>query len=162
MGTILRFPDSRLKQKSHDCDIGNLIDLKALGNTLVANMIAAKGLGLSAPQLGIHKRIIVVLAKHSSSEPSRPLVLINPVIDNKENGSTDLEGCLSFPGVQVFITRAAIVRVSYIDIEGQSRTSIFTGIEAKAVQHEIDHLDGKLFIDYLSPLKRSLALDKLK
>jgi peptide deformylase len=128
---------------------------------MIATMYDAPGVGLAAPQVGVHKRIII-LDITVGKEPDSLLVMINPEILSAEGEQTDEEGCLSVPGYNGNITRAQTVEVSYMTREGEQTTFNAEGLMARAIQHEVDHLDGILFVDRLSPLKRDMIKRKIK
>lgn len=131
--------------------------------TLVADMIetmyAAKGIGLAATQVDVHERVVVI---DLSEERNSPLVLINPVITHKNGETTYEEGCLSVPGIYDEVTRAETVTVEYLDTDGKPQSLDADGLLAICIQHELDHLAGKLFVEYLSPLKQTRIKSKLK
>ena len=136
-------------------------EIKALVQDLFDSMHQAEGVGLAAPQIGVLKRVIVVDV--SSQEPDRPpLALINPKIVSASGTIVGEEGCLSFPDLFSEVKRAASVEVEALDIHGEWFTCAADGYYARVLQHEIDHLDGKLFVDHISPLKRQLMRGALK
>lgn len=155
---ILRYPDPRLHTLAKPVQV---VDARI--RTLIADMqetmYAAQGIGLAATQVDAHVRLIVI---DVSEERNQPLVLINPVIawasDERVKGD---EGCLSVPGIYDGVERATAVRVTALDGEGQSRTIEAEGLLAVCVQHEMDHLLGKVFVEYLSPLKRNRIKAKM-
>lgn len=156
---ILIWPDPRLKERALpvaavDADLQRLVD------DMFETMYAADGVGLAAPQIGVLRRVIVV--DTSPREDSQPLALINPVIVAREGESFAREGCLSVPGESEEVTRAAVVTVRYLDRDGEQRELTASGLLAVALQHETDHLDGVLFVDYLSVLKRELIKKRMK
>ncbi len=138
--------------------------IRALVADLFDSMHAAAGVGLAAPQIGVLKRVCVVDV--TAHQPNcQPMALINPKIIGEEGEQVGEEGCLSFPDLYGDVKRYAWVEVEAIGLDGQPFKTAGEGFYARALQHEIDHLDGKLFIDYLSPLKRQLmhsALRRLK
>lgn len=157
---ILIAPDPRLKEKSApvkrvDGAIRKLID------DMLETMYAAPGIGLAAPQVGQLKRLIVVdVAKDEA--PKDPHALINPeLVWVSDEDSTYEEGCLSVPEHYADVTRPARIRVRYLDREGEIRELEADGLLATVIQHEMDHLDGILFIDHLTSLKRNMILRKL-
>lgn len=131
--------------------------------TLVADMIetmyAAKGIGLAATQVDVHERVVVI---DLSEERNSPLALINPVITHKNGETTYEEGCLSVPGIYDEVTRAETVTVEYLDTDGKPQKLDTDGLLAICIQHELDHLLGKLFVEYLSPLKQQRIKTKMK
>lgn len=136
--------------------------------TLVANMLEtmydAPGVGLAAPQVNVSRRLAVVdVADEDKGEKKSPLVLINPKIVATGSGtSVHEEGCLSIPDVRVDVERPAAITVTYLDLDGKEQRLDASGFLATAVQHEIDHLDGKLIIDHLSRLKRDMVVRRFK
>ncbi len=154
-------PDPILRKKSHAIEEAN-DDLRKLLDDMLETMYEAPGIGLAAVQIGILKRIIVIdISK--DKEKKDPLFLINPEITFKsKNTSVYEEGCLSLPGHFAEIERPAECHLNYIDYYGKQKSLQAKGILATCVQHEIDHLDGVLFIDYLSKLKKDMILKKLK
>ena len=131
--------------------------------TLVADMAetmyAAKGIGLAATQVDVHERVVVI---DLSEEHNQLLALINPIITKKDGETTFEEGCLSVPGIYDTVSRAETVTVEYLDTDGKPQSLDADGLLAICIQHELDHLAGKLFVEYLSPLKQSRIKSKLK
>ena len=155
--TILEFPDPRLRTRaepvtSFDAALGRLVD------DMLETMYAAPGIGLAATQVDVHKRLIVI---DISKEHNEPLVLVNPEILAREGDSSTEEGCLSVPGIFDEVKRAAKVRVRAKDRNGEPFERDFDDVLAVCVQHEMDHLEGRLFVDYLSDLKRERIRKKL-
>ena len=147
---ILHYPDPRLRRRAEpvrvvDDDVRRLID------DMLETMYDAPGIGLSAPQVNVAKRVVTV---DVSKERSAPLALVNPEIRWVDGELETEEGCLSVPGVYELVKRPERVRVSALDRDGHSREIDAEGLLAVCIQHEIDHLDGRLFVDYLSRLKR--------
>lgn len=146
--------------------------IRSLVKDLLATMYAYEGIGLAAEQIGRTESICVidVLAAKAKSrrepEPEppmpMPLVLINPTITKAEGEQVGPEGCLSFPDIYIDIRRAEQVQVAYMDLEGDMQTAEATGLLARAMQHEIDHLNGILFIDRMSPVQKIAIAGKLK
>ncbi len=158
---ILIHPDPRLKKP---CEPVTAIDaeLRALADDMLATMYDAPGIGLAAPQVGVMKRVLIMDCMKSPDAP-RPIVLINPeILWASDHRSTYEEGCLSIPDQYADVTRPAEVRVRWTALDGSVQEEHFTGLWATCVQHEIDHLDGKLFIDYLGPIKRQLITRKME
>ena len=156
--TILEFPDPRLRKKAVPVD--HVDDaLRALIDDMFETMYAAPGIGLAATQVDIHRRFLVA---DVSSDKSAPHVFINPVIVEKDGVTVTEEGCLSVPGYYEEVTRAEHIRVRYLDRDGRDCEDELEGLLAVCVQHEIDHLDGKLFVDYLSEAKRTRIRKKLE
>lgn len=155
--TILEFPDPRLRKLALpvlDVDAG----VRQLIDDLFETMYAAPGIGLAATQVDVHRRLLVV---DVSDDGNDPYALINPVIIEKDGVAVSEEGCLSVPGYYEEVERAQHVRVRYQDRTGAHIEKDFYGQLAICVQHEIDHLDGKLFVDYLSEAKRSRIRKRL-
>ncbi len=155
--TILEYPDPRLRTRAQpvtrfDAELGRLID------DMFETMYSAPGIGLAATQVDVHKRVIVI---DISSERNEPLVFINPEIVSREGEASTEEGCLSVPGIFDQVKRAAKVRVRAHDRHGEEFERDYDDILAVCIQHEMDHLDGKLFVDYLSGLKRERIRKKL-
>jgi len=136
-------------------------EIKSLIDDLFDSMHAAEGVGLAAPQIGVRKRIIVIDV--SSQESGRPpIALVNPEIVSASGSVVGEEGCLSFPDLYGEVKRYATVEIEAVDARGEPCKLTADGFYARALQHEIDHLDGKLFVDHLSPLKRQLMRGALK
>lgn len=154
---ILEYPDPRLRQQaalvqSVDAALQQLID------DMVETMYAARGIGLAATQVNVHKRVLVI---DVSEQHDQPLVLINPVILRADGEAPREEGCLSLPGIFEKVRRATAIRVRALDRNGRPFEMDTDGLLAVCIQHEIDHLDGKVFVDYLSELKRQLIRKRL-
>ena len=153
-------PDPILRKKS---DILEKVDdeLRILLDDMLETMYAAPGIGLAAVQIGILKRLIVIdISK--DKEKKNPIFLINPeIISKSKNTSIYEEGCLSLPGHFAEIERPEECQIKYIDYEGKKNEMKANGLLATCIQHEIDHLNGKLFIDYLSKLKKDMIIKKL-
>lgn len=157
---ILIHPDPRLKKP---CDPVTEFtpDLADLARDMLETMYDAPGIGLAAPQVGVMKRVLVMDCVKEGTP--RPMVLINPrVVWASEDLSVYEEGCLSIPDQYAEVKRPAEVRVEWQDVTGAPQEEQFDGLWATCVQHEIDHLDGKLFIDYLGPLKRQMITRKME
>jgi peptide deformylase len=156
---IITIPDPVLRKQAALIERVDAALLK-LAEGMLAAMYEAPGIGLAAPQVGILRRLIV-MDPSRDEETKQPLVMVNPVI--LERGSemrTHEEGCLSIPEFTAEIERPAMTRVSFIDTEGKQQERTLEGIWSTLVQHEIDHLNGVLFIDYLSRLKRDMIVKK--
>lgn len=159
---ILIHPDPRLKKT---CDpVPDLSDeLRTLAKDMLSTMYDAPGIGLAAPQVGITKRLIVLDCVKEEDEKPRPLIMFNPeILASSEETNVYEEGCLSIPDQYADVTRPQAVKVGWLDESGTPREEEFDGLWATCVQHEIDHLDGKLFIDYLKPLKRQMITRKMQ
>jgi len=156
--TILEFPDERLRKKAA---VVKTVDdkIKKLVDDMLETMYESKGVGLAATQVDVHQRIIVI---DVSEEKDDPLFLINPEIIEKDGIKESEEGCLSVPGFFEKVKRAEHVRVKALNREGQSFEFVARDLLAVCVQHEMDHLNGKLFVDYISSLKRQRIKKKLE
>jgi peptide deformylase len=154
---ILEFPDPRLRTVAKPVDKVDA-DLRQLIDDMFETMYAAPGIGLAATQVDVHRRVLVA---DVSTDGSDPHAFINPVILEKDGVAVSEEGCLSVPGYYEEVERAQHVRVRYLDRSGAEVESDFDGLLAICVQHEIDHLNGKLFVDYLSEAKRSRIRKRL-
>lgn len=147
---ILTYPDPRLRQRASPVDAVDA-HVRQLAEDMAQTMYASKGIGLAATQVGVAKRVVVM---DLSAEHDQLLVLINPRVLARDGSQECEEGCLSVPDVFETVERALRVTVSYLDLDGEARQMDADGLLAVCVQHEIDHLDGKLFVDYLSRLKQ--------
>ena len=157
---ILTIPDSILRQKSLPVDKVNK-EIKTLMDDMLNTMYDAPGIGLAAIQIGVPKRVIV-LDISPKDEPKKPMFFVNPeIIKKSENNSIYEEGCLSVPGQFAEITRPDKCHIKYLDYYGQKKEIKAEGMLATCIQHEMDHLEGILFIDYLSKLKKSMIVKKL-
>jgi peptide deformylase len=154
---ILRYPDPRLHKVASPVD-GVDADIRKLVADMAETMYEAPGIGLAATQVNVHKRIIVMDVSEDKNELR---VFINPEILSREGECEGEEGCLSVPGIYDTVKRAAKVKVRALDLQGESFELEAEGILAVCVQHEIDHLDGKVFVEYLSRLKQSRIRAKL-
>lgn len=161
--SILIHPDPRLKSVADPISASEVDKaLRRLADDMLETMYDAPGIGLAAPQVGVGKRLLVMDCVKEENTPPRPMVLINPVVTwSSENLNTYEEGCLSIPEQYADVERPAEVEVIWIDLEGVTHTERFDGLWATCVQHEIDHLNGKLFIDYLKPLRRQIITRKM-
>lgn len=162
--SLVLHPDPRLKKLC--TPVGDLSDeLRVLADDMLETMYAAPGIGLAAPQVGILNRVIVLdCAKDEAAEVDpRPLVMFNPeVLAASDERNVYEEGCLSIPDHFADVTRPKVVDVRWIDRDGNEQAETFDGLWSTCVQHEIDHLNGKLFIDYLGPMKRSMITRKMQ
>lgn len=156
--TIIYLPDPRLRKVSTAVEVFD-DKLQTLIDDMFETMYDAKGVGLAAPQIGINLRLSVI---DVTSDKSQQLVLINPQIIAKEGEQEFQEGCLSVPGTYDTVKRAASVTISALDRYAKPYEMTASGLLGEAFQHEIDHLNGKLYIDLLSPLKRNLIRKKLE
>ncbi len=159
---ILIHPDPRLK-KVADPVAAISVEIGRLAEDMLETMYNAPGIGLAAPQIGVGKRLLVMDCVKDPALPARPMALFNPEITwSSEDLSTYEEGCLSLPDYYHDISRPAAVRVRWTALDGTTQEEEFSGLWATCVQHEIDHLNGRLFIDYLGPLKRQLVTRKME
>lgn len=156
---ILEFPDPRLRTEAAPVEAVT-DEIRSLVDDMFDTMYDAPGIGLAATQVNVHQRILVM---DISEEQTQPLVFINPEIEvlDPELGEYD-EGCLSVPGFYETVNRPSKIAVTSMDRDGNTSTEELTGLLAICLQHEIDHLNGKLFVDYLSPLKRQRIRKKLE
>lgn len=159
---ILIHPDPRLKKLCAPvADISD--DLRKLADDMLETMYAAPGIGLAAPQIGVLDRLIVLDCVKGENETPRPLVMFNPkILASSDEKNVYEEGCLSIPDQYADVERPSEVEVEWLDRDGNLRKEAFGGLWATCVQHEIDHLDGKLFIDYLKPLRRQMITRKMQ
>ncbi len=155
---ILHFPDPRLRNRAKPV---SEVDarVRKLADDMLETMYKAPGIGLAAVQVNVPLRVVTI---DISEERDQPLVLINPEILERDGVEEMSEGCLSVPGIYEKVKRANHIRFRALDLEGQPLEQEAEGLLAVCVQHEIDHLDGKLFVDYLSSLKRQRIRKKLE
>ena len=155
---ILEFPDPRLRKKARPVEI---VDdaLRQLIDDMFETMYEAPGIGLAATQVDVHRRLLVA---DVSNEKNEPWVLINPVILEQDGVEVTEEGCLSVPGYYEEVERAEHIRVRCLDRDGIEVESEFEGLLAVCVQHEMDHMEGRLFVDYLSEAKRQRIRKRLE
>ncbi|MDJ0909264.1 MAG: peptide deformylase [Woeseiaceae bacterium] len=156
--TILEFPDPRLRKKAAPVEVVD-DELRTLIDDMFETMYGAPGIGLAATQVDVHKRLLVC---DVSSDKSEPHVLINPKIVEKDGVTVYEEGCLSVPGYYEEVERADHIRVAFLDRNGESVEMEAEGLLAICIQHEMDHLEGKLFVDYLSEAKRTRIRKRLE
>jgi peptide deformylase len=155
---ILEFPDPRLRTRAQPVEQVDA-SLRQFIDDMFETMYAAPGIGLAATQVNFHERVLVI---DISETRDQPLALINPEILQRQGVEETEEGCLSVPGVYDRVTRAERIRVRALNRDGQPIEFDADGLLAVCIQHEIDHLDGKLFVDYLSELKRTRIRKKLE
>ena len=154
---ILRFPDPRLKTAA--TPVAAIDDsIRRLTRDMAETMYEAPGIGLAATQVDVHKQVIVIDASETHDQL---LILINPQLVESDGLQTCEEGCLSVPGIYDKVERAEQVVVRYLDLEGKEQTISAEGLLAVCLQHEMDHLQGRVFVDHLSPLKQSRIKSKL-
>jgi peptide deformylase len=157
---ILLVPDPRLRAKARPVGTGDADAIRALAPRMLDAMYKAPGIGLAAPQVGELLRLVVVDLQ--PEDKPAPIVLVNPeIVAASTELSTREEGCLSLPGQYADVTRPARVKLRYLDLGGAKREIEAEGLLATCLQHEVDHLDGVLFVDHLSALKRNMLLRKL-
>jgi peptide deformylase len=154
---ILEFPDPRLRTIAKPVEQVDAA-LRQLADDMLETMYAAPGIGLAATQVNIHQRLLVL---DVSEDHSRPMVFVNPEILRAEGHQVYQEGCLSVPGIFADVKRAESITVKALDRDGNPFELDADGLLAVCIQHEMDHLAGKVFVDYLSPLKRELVRKKL-
>jgi len=157
---ILLWPDERLAKASKPVERVDE-EVRRLVSDMFETMHAAEGVGLAAPQIGIHQRVVVLDVRPRLPDSS-PFALINPRIVQKEGNQLFEEGCLSLPGEFEAVERAAFVRVEFLNEQGEPQVLDCEGFLAVAVQHEMDHLDGVVFVDRVSSLKRELIHKRMK
>ena len=157
---ILEFPDPRLRTKAVPVDPAQVTEpsFQRLLDDMFETMYEAPGIGLAASQVDVHQRLMVIDVSEGKDQPQ---VFINPEILARAGEQVYQEGCLSVPGIFADVTRADVIEVRFIGRDGQPRQVQADGLLAVCIQHEMDHLDGKLFVDYLSPLKREMVRKKL-
>jgi len=155
--TVLEFPDKRLRTKAKEVTVFDE-KLITLVDDMLETMYDFKGVGLAATQVNVHQRLIVI---DVSEEKDEPLCFINPEIVDKQGTEESEEGCLSVPGFFEMVTRAEKIKVKALDKHGKSFDLDADELLSVCIQHEIDHLDGKLFVDYISPFKRNRIKAKL-
>ncbi len=156
--SILEFPDPRLRRVAKPVDAVTDRE-RQLASDMLETMYDARGIGLDATQVNEGVRLLVL---DLSEERNEPKVFINPEIIERDGSQTCEEGCLSVPGIYAEVKRAERIRVRSLDTDGESFELEADGLLAVCIQHEIDHLDGKVFVDYLSPLKRRMVEKKLR
>ncbi|ETA50983.1 peptide deformylase [Ponticoccus alexandrii] len=158
---ILIHPDPRLKKLCTEVDDVS-DELRVLAADMLETMYEAPGIGLAAPQIGVLSRLIVLDCVKDEAEAPRPLVMVNPrVVASSDERNVYEEGCLSIPDQYAEVERPKVVDVEWMDLNGALQKETFDGLWATCVQHEIDHLDGKLFIDYLGAMKRQMITRKM-
>lgn len=155
---ILEFPDPRLTTVATDVESFDEA-LRQLVEDMIETMYSANGIGLAATQVNVHKRLLVL---DVSENQDTPLVYINPEIVSQDGEQFHEEGCLSVPGIYASVKRAENITVRAHDSNGKTFEETLEGLHAVCVQHEMDHLIGRLFVDYLSPLKRNMVRKKLE
>ena len=156
--TILQYPDPRLHTVAKSVDAVDA-RVQMLVQDMLQTMYAAEGIGLAATQINVHERVIVL---DVSEGRDQPLVLINPtIVWASEETKINDEGCLSVPGIYDNVERAVAVKVEALDLDGKTQTIEADGLTSVCIQHEMDHLMGKVFVEYLSPLKRNRIKTKM-
>lgn len=155
---ILHFPDPRLRNKALPVETVD-DDIRQLAHDMLETMYQAPGIGLAAVQVNVLKRVIVIDISDDNSEPQ---ILVNPELVETEGEREFQEGCLSVPEAYEMVTRADTIKFKALDLDGKPFERSAEGLLATCIQHEIDHLDGKLFVDYLSNLKRDRIRKKLE
>lgn len=159
---ILIHPDPRLKKVC--APVSDISDeLRTLADDMLETMYDAPGIGLAAPQIGVLSRLIVLDCVKEEGEEPQPIVMFNPeVTASSDETNVYDEGCLSIPDQYAEVTRPKVVDVRWIDRDGNEQTDTFDGLWATCVQHEIDHLNGKLFIDHIGAMKRQMITRKMQ
>ena len=156
--TILRYPDPRLNTVAKPIAVVD-VRIQTLVDDMLQTMYAAEGIGLAATQINVHERLVVL---DVSEGRDQPLVLINPeIVWASDEKKVNNEGCLSVPGIYDDVERALSVKVQSLDLDGKTQTLEADGLLAVCIQHEMDHLMGKVFVEYLSPLKRNRIKTKM-
>ena len=157
---ILEFPDPRLRTRAATVDAAQVAtpEFQKLLDDMFETMYEAPGIGLAASQVDVHQRFMVI---DVSEGKDAPMVFINPEITARDGDQVYQEGCLSVPGIFADVTRANRITVRYLDRQARQQELPTEGLLAVCIQHEMDHLEGKLFVDYLSPLKREMVRKKL-
>lgn len=155
---VLHFPDERLRTVAKPVD-EITPEIKKIASDMLETMYEENGVGLAATQVNIHQRIVVI---DVSAERNQPLTLINPTIIDSSGVEVSEEGCLSVPETNAEVQRAEFVTLEYLDLEGEKQVVEADDLFAVCIQHELDHLNGKLFIDYLSTLKQKRIKTKLE
>src|SRR5574343_1152102 len=154
---ILRYPDPRLKKVA--APVAKVDDsIRRLARDMAETMYEAPGIGLAATQVDVHKQVVVI---DTSEDKSDLRVFVNPRIVTRDGAKEGEEGCLSVPGIYDKVERAERVTVQYVDLDGKEQTLEAEGLLAVCIQHELDHLTGKVFVDYLSQLKQTRIKSKL-
>jgi len=157
---IRTFPDPVLRKTSAEAEPGTG-EIKQLAEDMLETMYAAPGVGLAAPQVGVNTNLIVVDARNALGNPD-PHVLLNPIITASSDSVAFEEGCLSLPEFTLEVERSRVVQVAYQDLDGTEKNLLAEDLFAVALQHEIDHLHGRLLVDYASPVKRDMYRRKAK
>ncbi len=155
---ILTFPDARLRTVAKAVDEFD-DSLRQLSEDMIETMYQARGIGLAATQVNVHRRMLVL---DVSDDQDQPMVLVNPEIVHQDGFQTYEEGCLSVPGIYAEVQRANQIRIKAQNVDGEGFEMDADGLLAICIQHEMDHLNGKLFVDYLSPLKRRRVRKRLE
>ncbi len=159
---IVKYGDPVLEREGDKVTNFNTPELDQLIADMFDTMYKAKGVGLAAPQIGLSQQLTVIDCGRGEDEEPQPIVLINPEVIYREGKQVGEEGCLSIPGFREDVKRAKVVTVRFQDAKGEHFEVTGEDLLARAMQHEIDHLHGKLFISYLSPLKRDVIKRKIK
>ncbi|MDA7746630.1 peptide deformylase [Psychromonas sp.] len=155
---VLHFPDERLRTVAKPVD-KITPEIKKLSADMIETMYDENGVGLAATQINVHLRIVVI---DVSAERDQPMTLINPAIIDTSGVEVSEEGCLSVPDTNADVERAEFVTLEYLNLDGEKQVVKADGLFAVCIQHELDHLQGKLFIDYLSPFKQKRIKAKLE
>ena len=156
--TVLHFPDPRLRKKARPA-AGVDAGIRQLAQDMLETMYAENGIGLAATQVNVQQRVVVM---DLSADRNAPVTLVNPEVLQKSGTEEMEEGCLSVPGYSDLVQRAEKITYRYLNLDGELIEDEADGLRAVCIQHEIDHLDGKLFIDYLSPMKKRRIRKKIE
>ena len=156
--TVLHFPDPRLRKKARPVAAVDA-EVRQLAGDMLETMYAENGIGLAATQVNVQQRVVVM---DLSKERNEPLTLVNPQVTQQSGTEEMEEGCLSVPDYTDLVQRAEKISYRYLNLDGEEIEAEADGLRAVCIQHEIDHLDGKLFIDYLSPMKRRRVRKKIE
>jgi peptide deformylase len=157
---IRTYPDPVLRKKSPEAEPGTG-DIRKLAEDMLETMYSAPGIGLAAPQVGLNTRMIVVDVKGALGNPD-PHVFLNPVITASSDRVAFEEGCLSLPEFTLEVDRSRVIQVTYTDLEGSQKSLLAEDLLAVVIQHEIDHLNGRLLVDYASPIRRDIYRRKAR
>lgn len=159
--TVLKEPHPTLRKVAEPIDEVTA-EIKQLAEDMLETMYEEWGVGIAAPQVGVSKRLIVVDTAHRGPTKA-PRVFVNPnIVEAADSNIAYPEGCLSVPGVSADIERPSTIKLEWVDFEGATQTETFTGFDAVVIQHELDHLQGRLFIDHLSRQRRRMIQKKLQ
>lgn len=159
---VLTFGDPKLRRKAEPVDPAELPGLQQFFDDMAETMYVEDGIGLAAPQVGVNKRIVVIDVTWVDTKEKAPIVMVNPVVEPYGQPGDFDEGCLSVPEVRGKVVRPTQARITWLDREGKAQSADADGMLARCAQHEMDHLEGVLFTDRLSPTGKALVQGKLK